>query len=313
MISFEKVGVIGAGSYGTAIAQCFSRKAKEVLLVSDNEDVSVLINELHMNPNFIPGVLLSENISCTCSFSQIKNSDIIFVAVPVSAIVSVFQQIKQRGITVPIVLCSKGFCIENGSLQSTVFEEILDNEYAIFSGPSFAHEISRGLPAGVNIAGKNYELSVRVAECLASKMFHIEPINDHIGLQVAGALKNVLAIGCGIFLKLNFGNSAVAKLMVDGLREMSELAVALGGQQSTIYGLGGIGDAILTCTSRQSRNILFGEHLASGGTIDNWCGPLAEGVFAASVIPMLEQNHDINLKIFSQIHKIIHEKKNVMK
>jgi glycerol-3-phosphate dehydrogenase (NAD(P)+) len=225
----------------------------------------------------------------------------------------VFQQIKQQEVTVPIVLCSKGFCIENGSLQSTVLEEILDNDYAIFSGPSFAHEIAKGLPAGVNIASKNHKLSAKIAEDLSSRMFSIEPIEDYIGLQVAGALKNVLAIGCGIFLGLNFGNSAIAKLMVDGLREISELAVALGGQQNTIYNLGGIGDTILTCTSRQSRNILFGEHLAVGGTLGNWKGPLAEGVSAASVIPMLEQNNNIKLRIFSQIHKIIHEKKNVLK
>jgi glycerol-3-phosphate dehydrogenase (NAD(P)+) len=142
-------------------------------------------------------------------------------------------------------------------------------------------------------------------------MFKIEPLDDYIGLQVAGALKNVLAIGCGIFSGLKFGNSAIAKLMVNGLREIAELSVALGGQKDTVYELGGIGDAILTCTSRQSRNIVFGEYLATGGTLDNWSGSLAEGISAAATIPLLEQNNNVRLPIFSQIHKIIHGRKNI--
>ncbi|MDR2781320.1 MAG: NAD(P)H-dependent glycerol-3-phosphate dehydrogenase [Holosporaceae bacterium] len=311
MISFNKVGIIGAGSYGTAVAQCFSSMVKEVLLVSDNADVTLAVNKSHMNPKFIPEVLLDEKISCTNVFSDVCNSDIIFIAVPVAAVASVCNKLKEHKITVPIVLCSKGFCIETGQLQSDLFEEILDNDYEIFSGPSFASEISRGLPAGVNIAGKNYELSVRIAECLSSQTFKIEPIHDYIGLQVAGALKNVLAIGCGIFSGLKLGSSAISKFIVSGLREVAELSVALGGQKSTIYELGGIGDTILTCTSRQSRNILFGEHIAAGGTIDNWNGPLAEGIFAAKAIPTLKQNHCLKLKIFSEIYKIIYEKKSV--
>jgi glycerol-3-phosphate dehydrogenase (NAD(P)+) len=313
MISFEKVGIIGAGSYGTAIAQCFSRRAKEVLLICDNETTPFLINNLHMNPDFIPGLLLNDNIFCTDIFSQIRNCEIIFVVVPVAAVSSVFRQIKQHEITVPIVLCSKGFCVENGSLQSTLFEEISDNDYAVFSGPSFAHEIACGLPAVVNIAGKKRELSDKIADRLSSRTFKIKPTDDYIGLQAAGALKNVLAIGCGIFSGLKLGNSAVAKLITEGLHEIADVAVALGGQRSTIYEPGGAGDVILTCTSRKSRNILFGEHLATGGTVDNWKGALAEGAFTAGVIPLLEQNYGIRLKIFSEIYKIVCTKKNVNK
>jgi glycerol-3-phosphate dehydrogenase (NAD(P)+) len=309
MFSFNKVGVIGAGSYGTALAQCFSKRAKEVLLVSDTKVITSNINTLHMNLKALCGASLNMNISCTDDFSEIRDGDIIFIAVPVSAVLLVCQQIKESRIRAPIVLCSKGFDIENARLQSDLFEEILDNDYAVLSGPSFASEIAQGLPAEVNIASKNHELSNRIAESLSSEMFKMEVIDDYIGLQVAGALKNVLAIGCGILSGLKLGNSAIAKLIVNGLQEMADLAVPLGGKKETFLRLGGIGDTVLTCTSRQSRNILFGEHLAAGGGVDNWHGPLAEGVFAAKVIPPLEKKHGVNLKIFSEIYRAIHEKK----
>lgn len=311
MISFERVGIIGAGSYGTAIAQCFGRRAKKVLLISNEDRATLCINESHTNPDFIPGVVLSENISCSGVFSDVSDCDIIFIVTPTAAVESVCRQLKQHEITAPTALCSKGFCNDEGKLQSTLFEEILDNDYAIFSGPSFAGEIAAGLPAAVNIASKNGELSGRIAENLSSENFKIEPIGDYIGLQTAGALKNVLAIACGIFFGLKLGNSAVARLITEGLNETARLSVALGGQKDTIFALGGVGDTILTCTCRQSRNMMFGEHLAAGGTVENRNGPLAEGVFAVKSIPILEQRCNIRLKIFSEIYKIICDRKNV--
>ncbi|MDR2158219.1 MAG: NAD(P)-dependent glycerol-3-phosphate dehydrogenase [Holosporaceae bacterium] len=309
MFSFNKIGIIGAGSYGTAIAQCFSKKAEEVLLVSDVKVIAANINKLHMNLKALCGASLSVNVACTNNFSEVNDSDIIFIAVPMAAVSLVCRQIKESRIKTPIVLCSKGFDIENARLQSDLFEEILDNDYAVLSGPSFASEIAQGLPAEVNIASKNNELSNRVALSLSSEMFKMEVIDDYIGLQVAGALKNVLAIGCGILSGLKLGNSAIAKLIVNGLHEMAQLAVSLGGKKETFSKLGGIGDTVLTCTSRQSRNILFGEHLAGGGSIDNWNGPLAEGVFAAKIIPIFEQKYDISLKILSEIHRVVYQKK----
>ncbi|MDR0678168.1 MAG: NAD(P)H-dependent glycerol-3-phosphate dehydrogenase [Holosporaceae bacterium] len=309
MVFFNKIGIIGAGSYGTAIAQCFSKKTKEVLLVSDTEIITSNINDLHMNLTVLSGVSLNTNISCTNVFSQVKNSDLVVVAVPMLAVSSVFRQIKEERIEVPIVFCSKGFDVENGRLQSDLFETILNNDYVILSGPSFAMEIAQGLPAEVNVASKNSELSRKIAASLSSTVFKITAIDDYIGLQVAGALKNVLAIGCGILSGLNLGNNAVAKLIVEGLHEMSDLTISLGGKKETFFEAGGMGDVILTCTSRQSRNVLFGEHLAHGGTLDNWNGRLVEGISTAGIIPIFEQSRGVKMKIFSEIYKVIHEKK----
>ncbi|MDR0753713.1 MAG: NAD(P)H-dependent glycerol-3-phosphate dehydrogenase [Holosporaceae bacterium] len=311
MISLEKIGIVGAGCYGTAIAQCFSQNAKKILLISNSKTTASSINNLHMNLRAFPGILLSPNIECTDVFSEIQNCGVVFFALPMSKVLSVCRQIKKYGIKTPLVLCSKGFDAENGRLQSDAVEEILDNNFAVLSGPSFAHEIVQGLPAGVNIAGKDMKLSRCIAECLSTPMFKIEAIDDYIGLQVVGALKNVLAIGCGILSGLKFGGSAISRLIVDGLREMAELSNALGGKKETIFELGGIGDVILTCTSRQSRNVLFGEYLATGGNLKNWTGELAEGVSSAKAIPLFERSHNISMVIFSEIYQAIYKNKNL--
>ncbi|MDR1551231.1 MAG: NAD(P)H-dependent glycerol-3-phosphate dehydrogenase [Holosporaceae bacterium] len=306
MVLFEKVGIVGSGNYGTAIAQCFSRKAHEVLLLSDANETVQLINELHINPKSLPGVLLNSNVRCTGAFEQLSDCEVIFLAVPAASVASVCRQIINSRISVPIVLCSKGFDGENGRLLSELVEEILTNDYAIFSGPSFASEIAPGLPAGVNIASKNSELALRISSSLSSEMFKIKMLDDHIGLQVAGALKNVLAIGCGIFYGLKLGNSAVAQLITEGLREISALSVALGGNRETILELGGVGDVVLTCTSRQSRNVLFGENLAGAVSEHGRTDRLAEGSFSAKSIPALSRRTNMPIQLFSAIYRIIH-------
>ncbi|MDR2107324.1 MAG: NAD(P)H-dependent glycerol-3-phosphate dehydrogenase [Holosporaceae bacterium] len=307
MVSYNKIGIVGAGCYGTAIARCFSSKAKEILLVSDVKIITSLINKFHANIKALCGTALSANVSCTDRFSDICDVDIVFVTVPTAATAKVFAQMAEYKIKAPAVLCSKGFDIENGCLQSDLFEKISGKNYAVFSGPSFAEEIADGLPAEVNIASPNGELSRKIAESLSSFVFKITPLDDYRGLQTIGALKNVLAVGCGIFSGLKLGNSAVARLITDGLKEAAKLIVLLGGKETTLAEAGGIGDVILTCAGRKSRNILFGEHLAAGGNVASWNGPLAEGASAAKMIPIFERKYDVRLKVFSGIYKAIYE------
>ncbi|MDR0968346.1 MAG: NAD(P)H-dependent glycerol-3-phosphate dehydrogenase [Holosporaceae bacterium] len=313
MSCFKKVGIIGPGNYGTALAQCFSARAEEVLTVGDIESVASDINNSRTNKKSLPGIRLNENISCSCDFSKLRDREIIFIVVPATAVPCVCEKIKKLETKAPLVLCSKGFDAENGRLQSDLVEEILENDYAILSGPSFANEIAQGLPAGVNVASANRELSKKIAEALSSDTFKIEAIDDYIGLQVAGALKNVLAIGCGILSGLKLGDSAVAKLIVCGLREVGDLIVALGGKRDALLELGGIGDMILTCAGKRSRNVAFGEWLAGGGNVDDWKGPLAEGAAAVRAIPTFERKCGVKLKILSEIYKIVYEKKPVAK
>jgi len=303
---YKKVGIVGAGAYGTAIAQCFSIRAEEILLVSDQKEISEEINNKHTN-KALGNIKLHSNISCTIDFSQMTDQDIIFISTPVSAVTHVCSNIKKHNIKTPIVLCSKGVDAENARLMSDCVEEIIDNEIVIFSGPSFAHEIACGLPFGVNVAGKNKLLAEEISKSLSSEVYSIKPIDDYIGLQIAGAFKNILAVGCGIMRGLKLGNSAIAQFIVDGVKEMACLAEAMGGKKETFLELGGIGDTILTCTSVQSRNVLFGEYIANGGNINLWTGSLAEGAYSAKTIPLFSKKYNIPLKTFNDIYSSIYQ------
>ncbi|MDR3179661.1 MAG: NAD(P)H-dependent glycerol-3-phosphate dehydrogenase [Holosporaceae bacterium] len=300
---YKKIAIIGAGSYGTAIAQCFSARSPEILLISDLKSLEESINFRNTSAT----ALLNPNISCSTDFSRAKDADIIFIAVPVSAVADVCHQLREHHMKNPVVLCSKGLDIVSTRLISDLVQEIIPNDVAVFSGPSFAHEVIRGLPFGVNVASEKSALAEDIAVRLHHDKFVLKPLRDHIGLQIAGAFKNILAVGCGIFGGLKLGNNAAAQLMVNGLGEMIALTQAMGGQKDTFWELGGVGDIILTCTSRQSRNVSFGEHLAIGGTIDNWNGSLAEGAFSAKAIPAFEKKFQVDLRIFHWIHEVIYK------
>lgn len=314
--SFKKLAFIGAGCYGTAIAQAFSERVNEIVMISDSKEVKECISKEHVSRS-LGNAPLNANISCDTCYDAIKDAEIVFITVPVGAVSEVCRRIMKYGISVPIVLCSKGLDLENARLISDMVEDILckkvngskklTNELLIFSGPSFANEVIRGLPFGINIAGKNLNLATNVAEKLSSDACFIDPISDYIGLQIAGAFKNILAIGCGMKRGANLGNNAITLFMVKGIGEMANLAEAMGGSPETIFRkLGGIGDIILTCTGAQSRNGRFGEFLAKGGTIQTWQGALVEGAFAAKAIPEFVRKHGVPMPAFEEVYKAIY-------
>lgn len=304
---FRKIGIVGAGRYGTALAQCFSVSSDPVTLISISENLAHSINQLRMHYGALPGIKLNSSIACRTEFTALKDCDVIFIAVPVTAVESVCYQIKSLSSTIPVVSCSKGFDTKNNQLLGSLIKSILSNEIAIFSGPSFAREIAEGLHAGVNIASDNYDLACKLAADLTSGSFRVTPIQDAIGLQVAGAMKNILAVGCGIFSGLKMGDSAISQLIVNGTHEMIQLATALGGCEKTFMELGGIGDIILTCTSAQSRNVSFGKHIAQGGKLSNWEGDLTEGAFAMQAIPAFSQKNNLSLPIFNAIYNLVYK------
>ncbi|MDR1561220.1 MAG: NAD(P)H-dependent glycerol-3-phosphate dehydrogenase [Holosporaceae bacterium] len=305
MYHFNKIGIIGAGAYGVAIAQCFSSKIRQIMLIGNADSSLSSVNQIFAALTDSKSQL-NENICCTDNFSTIKDCDLIFIATPAVAVADICEKIKTYGIYAPVILCSKGFDVKKGRLLSFLAEEILENEIAIFSGPSFAGEIAKGLPAAVNIAGKNKTLCCNITACLSSTVLEIKAIDDFISLQIAGAMKNILAIGCGVLSGLQQGENAIAKLIVLGLGEMIELATALGGQKETFLEFGGIGDVVLSCASGKSRNVLLGEYIAGGGKLSDWNGPLAEGAFAAQAIPLFAKNNNLQLGIFSEIYKILY-------
>lgn len=305
--NYNKIGIIGAGSYGTALAQCFFEKAKCIQLISSSEEVAYEINNNHVNPRSLPGVNLERNVCCSTNFASAATANLLFVVVPTTAIEKTAKNIKQHKIEVPIIMCSKGMDIERGRLLSDSVFEILQNEIVFLSGPSFASEIGQHLPAGVNISGKNQNLLDAISQKLSSDTFKLHAISDFIGLQIAGAFKNVLAIGCGILLGASKGNSAISYLIVQGIKDIEKIIEAFGGKKETLVELCGLGDVILTSTSTKSRNVLFGIHLAKGGNLKNWHSVLVEGAIAAKIIPMLSIKYSIKLNVFNEIYKIIYD------
>ncbi|MDR3156151.1 MAG: NAD(P)-dependent glycerol-3-phosphate dehydrogenase [Holosporaceae bacterium] len=309
-VCFDKICIVGAGSYGTALAQCLSQKSNGILLISDMASIASSINEYHVNKEMLDGIYLSPDIRCSTDIADISDSDLVFVAVPASVVRTVCQQIADIGIDKHLVLCSKGIDIENACLITEMVEQILSNDLVVFSGPSFAQEMARGLPVGINVAGKKRELADHLANALSYPSFRLKAIDDYIGLQVAGAFKNVLAVGAGILAGFDCGNSAAAKLIVDGLEEVMRLAVAMGGKNDTFFELGGIGDTILTCTGTKSRNAQFGKYLAVGGALANWNGSLVEGALTGRSIPAFEKKYGISMPICHAVHDIIYAQNN---
>lgn len=334
--SFKKIAFVGAGCYGTAIAQSFSERVDEIVMISNSEETKEIINHEHIS-KLLGNAPLSSRISCATTYSSIKDAEIVFITVPAGAVPEVCEKIKGNEIHVPLVLCSKGLDMENSRLLSEMVEDILGNingnhnDLLIFSGPSFANEVVRGFPFGVNIAGKNLDLAKEVARKLSSKnkprsasltshnvdaaqkatteCVVIEPIADYIGLQISGAFKNILAIGCGMRRGANLGTNAIIQFMVKGINEIGNLIEAMGGSRETLLELGGIGDITLTCTGALSRNGRFGEFLARGGTLESWEGALAEGVFAAKAVPGFSKKYGVKMPAFEEIFEAIYGRK----
>lgn len=305
----EKIGIIGAGAYGTALAQCFAKRVQDIVLVNDISAAVEEINEKHTLEKALPGVQLNPILRGTVNFDDLADCDLIFAVVPAKAIAAVCEKLKERKFLQPIVICSKGIDLENLQTTAALAEKLVKNEVVVLSGASFAKEIASGLDAAVNVASKNFELAEFVANSLSSEHFRLIAIEDYVGLQIAGAFKNVLAIGCGILRGQKSGASAAAAFMVDGLGEIIEIAEAFGGKKDTFFAVGGIGDIILTCTDKQSRNVSFGMHLATGGNVQNWTGALAEGVFAAQAIPRLEKKLGLKLPNLRKVYEAVGEVK----
>lgn len=297
-----KVGFIGVGSYGTALAQSFCCNGVDVVLVSNSKEIAQEINKHHTHSVALPNTKISEKIRCTTDYSSLTEVDVIFVTVPAKATVEVCTEAKI--FHKPFVLCSKGLEASTGSLLTEAIEIKVENELLVWSGPSFAIELAQGLDAAVNLAGKNRELAHELACKLSSAHLVVKNIDDYIGLQVMGVFKNVLAVGCGILKES--GCNEVAKFITLGIQEIIALTEKMHGKAETFFEFGGIGDIFLTCTSEKSRNVLFGKFLAEHGGIQNWTGPLAEGALTAKWIPNFEKKYQLSLPVLHKIYAAIY-------
>jgi glycerol-3-phosphate dehydrogenase (NAD(P)+) len=285
----RRAGVVGGGAWGTALAQVCARAGLETVLWAREREVADGINTAHENALFLPGVALDPSIHATHDFVDLARSDLILAVAPAQHLRATLLALAPHiDPGLPVVLCAKG--VEQGSLK--LMTEVLAEAApaaapAVLSGPSFAGEVARGLPTAVTLACPDAELGWKLAEAIATPTFRPYLAQDMIGAEAGGAVKNVLAIACGIVEGRGLGRSAHAALITRGFAEMTRLAVALGARPETLAGLCGLGDLVLTCSSPQSRNMSVGLALGRGESLaEALAGKLsvAEGVASAPAV-----------------------------
>jgi len=311
-----KISVIGAGAWGTAIATSIAHASNNVTIWARELEVVDSINKSHKNHVFLPDIALPAGVTATANMDETAASDIIYLVAPSQFLRPTCEQLLKAGLKkeTPLVICSKG--IERGTLKlmSEVVEEVLPNPIAILTGPTFAAEVARNLPVFVTLACKNEQIAKEIAPTIESDYFKIRYSDDVIGAQIAGSVKNVIAIACGIVDGRELGENAKAALIVGGMREIEKLCEAKGGQPETIMRLCGIGDLILTCGSRQSRNNSLGYELGRGSTLEEITKKrktVAEGVATSHSVTELAKKLGISMPICQAVNKILHEGANM--
>ena len=277
-MGISHVGVAGAGAWGTALAQAAARAGRRVTLWAREHDVADMVNKNHENKAFLPGIPLAAEIVATVALADLGRCDLVLLAPPAQHLRATASALGAHvGSHTPVLICAKGIERETGKLMTEVAAEAAPGlDFGVLSGPSFAAEVARGLPVAVTLALDNGARATRLAEALSGPSLRPYVSTDTVGVAVGGAVKNVLAIACGIVEGRGFGESARAALTTRGFAEMLRFGVALGAKPETLSGLSGLGDLILTASSHQSRNFSLGMELARGGHRQP-TSPLAEG------------------------------------
>ena len=301
-MQFKTAGVIGAGAWGTALAQVAGWAGLDVLLQAREPEVVESIRARRVNEAFLPGIVLDDHVSVTSDLADLAACDLILAVPPAQHMRSTLQAFAAHHRPgVPVILCSKG--IERGSLKlmTDVLAETLPNApAAVLSGPSFAGEVARGLPSAVTLACADEALGEALMGTLSAPGFRPYLATDLVGAEVGGAIKNVLAIACGIAEGRGLGRSAHAALISRGFAEMTRMGVALGGQAETVAGLCGLGDLVLTCSSPQSRNMSLGLALGQGQTVEQALAgkrSVAEGYESAPAVRELAARVGVDMPI----------------
>jgi len=306
----KRVGVLGGGAWGTALAQVCARAGLEATLWAREAEAVRSINQAHENRLFLPGVTLDDSVIATDRLADVGESDFILATAPAQHLRGVLREFALHArLGLPIVLCAKG--IEQGSLKlmtGVLAETVVGADAAVLSGPSFAGEVARGLPTAITLASADGNLAKALAEAIATPAFRPYISSDMIGAEAGGAIKNVLAIACGIVQGRGLGRSAHAALVTRGFAELTRLAVALGGQAETVAGLCGLGDLVLTCSSAQSRNMSVGLALGRGESLEDALEgriSVAEGVASAPAVRQLARKLGVEAPISEAVAAIL--------
>lgn len=302
----KEITIIGSGSYGTALAYTFSKTIEKINLVARSEKIVQEINTKHTNFRYAYDKNLPKNITSFINFSQINSPDAIFIVVPGIAVTETIDKLTNIDKNIPIILCTKSINTQNAELFSTYIKQYFKH-VLILSGPSFSTEVFGDKLSGVNLACENLQLAQKMSNELKNKHFLIEPIDDIIGAQLFGTLKNILAIGCGI-MHYEFPECAGAfSIMITrAICEMKKIVKAYGGVEENFFQLCAIADLFLTCTSVKSRNYTFGQWLCQNKGVQHPGIQLIEGAMSVLAIPKIEEAFCIQLPVYKKIYQIVY-------
>jgi glycerol-3-phosphate dehydrogenase (NAD(P)+) len=318
--TMSHVAVVGAGAWGTALSLVLAERGDEVRLWTWQEAHARDLERDRENKAFFPGYALPPTVRVTADLEfAVADASLLLLVVPTTAFRATLARLRPLlPKSSPIVTCSKGIEVDSQMLLTEVLESELGAgaraRSLYLSGPSFADEVARRLPTNVVLAGFSYELSVEVQQRIATERFRVYSSDDPIGVQVGGALKNVIAIAAGACDGLGFGYNTRAALITRGLAEMARLAVEKGGQLQTLAGLSGLGDLVLTCTGELSRNRTLGFELGRGkalAEVERSLGHVAEGVVTAKSAYHLAERLGVDLPISSEVYRVLYEHKPV--
>ena len=304
----QRIGIVGAGDWGTALAISAVRAGRDVVLWDRQAEIMAGINRDRRNPKYLNDIELPPGIAATNDLAELSGSDALLLVTPAQTVRSMVAQLPTRH-DAPIVVCAKGIEQATGMLLHEVLAEVAPaTPCAFLSGPTFAREVAAGLPTAVTLGCDDAELGAALTEALGSSAFRPYANTDPVGVQIGGAIKNVMAIASGIVEGRRLGENARAALVARGLAEMTRLAVALGGRESTLMGLSGLGDLSLSCFSRTSRNYDFGVRLGSGEPLSQLleAATVVEGGPTAAAIMQRAASLGIELPICRAVDAVIH-------
>jgi len=314
------IAVLGDGGWGTTLAIMLAKKGLEVSIWGAFVDYTSYLDKKRVNSRFLPGVAIPKNIKITSDIaSALEGKQLVVLAVPSQYMRSVLEKIKESGLGqgVTYVSVSKGIEIKSLKTMSALIREELGNvKLAVLSGPTIANEVVRGIPTAAVIASKDKRLRKELQCLFMGKRFRVYTNDDLIGVELAGALKNIIAIACGISDGLGFGTNTKAALLSRGLAEIARLGVAMGARRRTFSGISGLGDLVTTCISSQSRNRFVGEQIGKGKSLREIRAHMrmvAEGVPTAKSAYLLGLKYKVELPITSEVYRILYKNKPALK
>ena len=312
-IPYETVAVLGGGAWGTALAQVAAAAGRGVTIWAREPEVVEGVNRARENPLFLPGIKLNAAIRAVGDLAEAARAELILAVPPAQHMRAVLKALKphfRRG--APLVLCAKG--VERGSLAlmtDVLADELAEAAPAVLSGPGFAKDVARGLPTATTIASPDAALAARIVATIGLPTFRPYVADDLVGAEIGGAVKNVIAIACGVAEGRKLGDGARAALITRGFAELTRLGLAMGAKAETLSGLCGLGDLVLTCASLNSRNTSLGAALGEGRKLKDILAErrsVAEGMESAPAVMALARRHAVEMPICEAVEAIVAER-----